>query len=61
MAAALELLVLPAILLTAITLLFLKSSFSTPALVATAVFLTLLYFFVVKLLRQMRRWDGEEK
>lgn len=60
MAAALELIVLPAILLTAIALLLLKTSLGTAGVVATAVFLGLLYFVVIKLLRQMRRWDHEQ-
>jgi flagellar biosynthesis/type III secretory pathway M-ring protein FliF/YscJ len=61
MAAALELLVLPAILLTLIALLLLKSSFGAAGIVATVVFLGLLYFVIVKLLRQMRRWDHEQQ
>jgi hypothetical protein len=61
MAAALELVVLPAILLTLIALLLLKSSFGAAGIVATVVFLGLLYFVIVNLLRTMRRSDHDQQ
>jgi hypothetical protein len=61
MAAALELLVVPAILLTLIALLTLKSSFGVAGVIATGVFLFLLYFMIVKLLRTMRRSDHDQQ
>ncbi len=61
MAAALGLLVVPAILLTLVAVLMLKSAFGAAGLIASAVFLALLYFMVFKLLRTMRRWDHDEQ
>jgi hypothetical protein len=61
MAAALELIVVPAILLTLIALLLLKTSFGAAGIVATVVFLGLLYFVIVTLLRTMRRLDHDQQ
>jgi hypothetical protein len=61
MAAALELIVLPAILCTLIVLLLLKTSLGIASIVGTVVFLGLLYFVVVKLLQTMRRWDHDQQ
>jgi len=61
MVAALELIVLPAILLTLILVVLLfKTGLDAAGIAATAVFIGLLYFFIIKLLRQLRRWDHEQ-
>jgi hypothetical protein len=59
MAAALLLVILPAILLTLIVLLLIGADLGAAGIVAAAVFLGLLYFMIVKLLRQVRRWDHD--
>jgi hypothetical protein len=57
MGAALEILIVPTLLITLVTVLLLKAGLSTPCLVAMGVFMGLLYFVIIKLLRQMRRYD----
>jgi hypothetical protein len=57
MGAALELFVLPAILITVLVLVLLKASVSAASIFASAVILGLLYFVVIKLLRQLERSD----
>jgi hypothetical protein len=59
MPAALEIIVLPTLLLTLIVLLLLQTDVGPATIVATALFLGLLYFVAIKLLRLMRRWDHE--
>jgi hypothetical protein len=57
MGAALELVVLPVILITALVLVLLKTSFGAASIFASAVVLGLLYFLTIKLLRQLGRSD----
>ena len=57
MGAALELIVLPVILITLLVLLLLKASLGAATIFASAVVLGLLYFVVIKLLRQLQRSD----
>ena len=61
MGAALELFVLPVILITALVLVLLKTSFGVASILASAVVLGLLYFVVIKLLRQLERSDITEE
>lgn len=57
MGAALEIIIVPVILLSVIAVLLLKANLSVAGIVGTSVFLFLLFFVIIKLLRQMRRWD----
>jgi len=57
MGAALELVVVPVVLITLLVFVLLASSVSGPTIFAAAVVIGLVYFAVVKLLRQLERTD----
>lgn len=59
MPAALELIILPTVLLTVVGVILAKTSLALAGVIATLVFVGLLYFTIVMLLRQMRRWERE--
>lgn len=59
MGAALEIFIIPVILVTLLVLVLLGTSLSAASILASAVFLGLLYFAVIKLLGQLRRADRQ--
>jgi hypothetical protein len=61
MGAALELIVLPTLLVTAVVVILTLSDFGATTVVGAAAFLALLYFATVKLLRQLWRWDRTDE
>ena len=57
MAAILEIVIVPIVLLTVVVFLMVKASLSVASVAAGVVFLGLAYFIVIKLMRFMRRSD----
>jgi len=61
MAAILELLFLPALIITLLVFGLMAADASTATIVAGAVVLGLLYFMLIKMLRDTRRYDHESE
>lgn len=58
MGAALELMIIPVLVLLAILVLGVLADFSAPAVVAASVFGAILVFALVVLLRKEKEWEG---